>query len=85
MLLNELLKFTDNDHADYASLSIALTKMKEIATLLNENKKHAEESDEVLEVYRKVNPKIPDLVEPHRYFHFTKYKLFQEKTQRRRY
>jgi hypothetical protein len=73
MLLNELLKFTDSDHPDYASLSIALTKMKEIATLLNENKKHAEESDEVLEVYNKVNPKIPDLVEPHRFAEILKF------------
>lgn len=42
MLLRELLKHTDEKHADHANLQMALEKVKEINTLVNNRKRKDE-------------------------------------------
>lgn len=68
LLVQELLKYTPPEHIDYNDLVAALVSLRDIADLINESKRDAENLPEVLRVYNAVEPRITNLVEPHRRF-----------------
>lgn len=47
MLLNDLLKHTPPEHPDFASLTKALERTKQVADVMNEAKRHAESNTKV--------------------------------------
>eukprot|EP00026_Physarum_polycephalum_P000728 Phypoly_transcript_00729.p1 GENE.Phypoly_transcript_00729~~Phypoly_transcript_00729.p1 ORF type:complete len:1185 (+),score=285.31 Phypoly_transcript_00729:47-3601(+) len=66
LLLQDLLKYTTAKHADYAQLSKALQKMKDVADYVNERKREAENLTQVLAIQAKLTGKFENLAEPHR-------------------
>jgi len=66
LLLEELLKYTPHDHADFYNVSEGLQKLKEVAKLINESKRQNEEFQLLIDLHNKLKPKLKDFVEPHR-------------------
>ena len=64
LLLEELLKHTPEEHADYTQCVGALDQIKHVATELNEAKRTAELKLNTMERLRQLN--AVDLMEPHR-------------------
>lgn len=58
LLLQDLLKYTANTHADYAKLAVALKKMKNVADYVNERKREAENLTQVLAIQSKLTGKF---------------------------
>ncbi len=50
LLIREFLKFTPPDHPDYSNLSQALSKLQEVGSTINENKRKAENYNRVLQI-----------------------------------
>eukprot|EP00029_Vermamoeba_vermiformis_P001685 TRINITY_DN118_c1_g1_i2.p1 TRINITY_DN118_c1_g1~~TRINITY_DN118_c1_g1_i2.p1 ORF type:complete len:446 (-),score=91.32 TRINITY_DN118_c1_g1_i2:217-1554(-) len=65
LLLQELLKSTRKKHPDFKHLSAALTAVMQVASYINEQKKHYEETQLVYALQEKFVGKF-DLVAPHR-------------------
>lgn len=65
LLLQELLKSTRKKHPDFKHLSAALDAVKQVASYINEQKKHYEETQLVYALQEKFIGKF-DLVAPHR-------------------
>lgn len=61
-----MLKYTSRTHEDYEDIVLALMKMREVASEINEARREAEYFQELLKVYKRLSPKPPDLLEPHR-------------------
>eukprot|EP01117_Protostelium_nocturnum_P008257 TRINITY_DN2949_c0_g1_i2.p1 TRINITY_DN2949_c0_g1~~TRINITY_DN2949_c0_g1_i2.p1 ORF type:complete len:564 (+),score=206.30 TRINITY_DN2949_c0_g1_i2:98-1789(+) len=68
MLLEDLLKNTPENpmHRDRAELSEALMKMKDVAKMINDKKREAENFQVLVTLYNQLDPQIPDLCEAHR-------------------
>ncbi|GAM24874.1 hypothetical protein SAMD00019534_080490 [Acytostelium subglobosum LB1] len=66
MLLQDLVKFTNESHADYENLSVALKKMKDVAEYVNEKKREAENLIQVLKIQNNLVGMTENLAEPHR-------------------
>ncbi|EFA77564.1 pleckstrin domain-containing protein [Heterostelium album PN500] len=66
LLLQDLVKFTSDDHPDYDNLSVALKKMKDVAEYVNEKKREAENLNQVLNIQHSLVGKFDNLAEPHR-------------------
>lgn len=58
MLLEDLLKHTKPEHADYAALQQARDKMKEVADYVNDKKKEAENHTMLLSIQEKLTGKF---------------------------
>jgi hypothetical protein len=68
MLLEDLLRNTPKDHADYDDLATALAKVQEVADYVNEKKREAENVNQVLDVQARLTGMNKSLAEPHRRF-----------------
>jgi len=69
LLLQELVKHTWKDHADYQKLCEAWGKMQKTANYMNEKKKETENSFKVLEIKSKIDGNFEkELALPHRKF-----------------
>jgi len=69
MLLEDLLKHTPEDlDVDRQNIIEACSKMKSIATLINDKKREAENFSKIIEIYEMLDPKVTDLCEAHRQF-----------------
>jgi len=69
LLLQELVKHTWKDHADYQKLCEAWDKMQKTANYMNEKKKETENSFKVLEIKSKIDGTFEkDLTVPYRKF-----------------
>jgi len=58
MLLQELLKYTDEDHGDYNNLQSALVKVKELADKINQLCNEAENTTKILSAQRRISGKV---------------------------
>ena len=67
MLLNDLLKRTDEDHPDHPTIRKSVVEMSTIAMTVNNSKKSADASLKVLEIQNTVK-RCPQIVTPARYF-----------------
>lgn len=65
LLLQELVKNTQEEHSDLQNLKVALEKMKEISQYLNDRKHQAENLAKVIQIQNNLVNGIP-IVEPHR-------------------
>jgi hypothetical protein len=68
LLLQELLKFTEPAHVDYAGLQMATTKMREVADYVNERKREAENLAQVSLVAKLITGSSETIAAPHRRF-----------------
>lgn len=70
LLLQDLLKFTDEAHSDYIHLKFALQEISKLADEINERKRDKESHDKVLSIQNRIKSNVNDigLVEPHRRF-----------------
>eukprot|EP01104_Vermistella_antarctica_P015413 TRINITY_DN5063_c0_g1_i1.p1 TRINITY_DN5063_c0_g1~~TRINITY_DN5063_c0_g1_i1.p1 ORF type:complete len:1160 (-),score=325.37 TRINITY_DN5063_c0_g1_i1:17-3496(-) len=68
MLLQELLKRTDQAHVDYDDIASALSKMREIAFRVNEEKRNAESSARLASLQTQISGKLEQLAKPTRKF-----------------
>lgn len=68
MLLQELVKYTDEGHPDYVDINAALGKIKEIAAYLNEKKREAENREKIVEINEKISGLPAALPAPSRKF-----------------
>eukprot|EP00003_Mantamonas_plastica_P017024 TRINITY_DN2844_c0_g1_i10.p1 TRINITY_DN2844_c0_g1~~TRINITY_DN2844_c0_g1_i10.p1 ORF type:complete len:1160 (+),score=379.73 TRINITY_DN2844_c0_g1_i10:139-3480(+) len=70
LLLQDLLKFTDETHATWAKLTEALELIKEIADYINERKRQAENRDKVIQIQQMLSGdnKAPMLIDSNRLF-----------------
>jgi len=67
MLLADLVRNTPKEHVDYQDLEIGLSKMKEVASKINEKKRDSESMAKVFAIQRSlVGNKIPSLCIPSR-------------------
>ncbi|KYQ90529.1 pleckstrin (PH) domain-containing protein [Tieghemostelium lacteum] len=66
LLLQDLMKHTQETHTDYNDLTLALKKMKEVAEYVNEKKREAENLNQVLMIQNSLSGKFKNLAEPHR-------------------
>eukprot|EP00007_Cunea_sp_BSH-02190019_P001933 CAMPEP_0174240512 /NCGR_PEP_ID=MMETSP0417-20130205/19112_1 /TAXON_ID=242541 /ORGANISM="Mayorella sp, Strain BSH-02190019" /LENGTH=805 /DNA_ID=CAMNT_0015319609 /DNA_START=29 /DNA_END=2443 /DNA_ORIENTATION=+ len=67
LLLDNLLKYTPEDHPDYKDLSEAVTKVKDVANYVNEKAKEAENIQKVLNVRSQFQNQLDvKLAEAHR-------------------
>jgi hypothetical protein len=66
MLLEKLCTLTPHSHPDYAALTQAVKSFKELASVLNAKKKQLESYHELLKIYNLLEPRVTDLIQPHR-------------------
>eukprot|EP01102_Stenamoeba_stenopodia_P020878 TRINITY_DN8286_c0_g1_i1.p1 TRINITY_DN8286_c0_g1~~TRINITY_DN8286_c0_g1_i1.p1 ORF type:complete len:670 (+),score=210.29 TRINITY_DN8286_c0_g1_i1:111-2120(+) len=66
MLFQDLLKHTSSDHKDYKNLEKLITELQNVASLINERKRQAEQMEKVLTVQAKLVGDFASLVKPHR-------------------
>lgn len=65
LLLNELLKSTPSDHADYSDLQQALEGIRTIADTVNASKRHYENKERLVETAARFVGNV-QIIEPHR-------------------
>lgn len=68
LLLQELLKYTTDDHVDFDNLTKGLEKIKDVASYINETKRSAERGEIVLQKQMMIRGLDLNLVHPNRYF-----------------
>jgi len=68
MLLSDLSRSTPKDHPDFNNITLALEKMKNLTTFVNEQKREAESVQAIVSVQQRVRGKFPTLLTPHRKF-----------------
>lgn len=66
LLLQNLATTTPSTHPDHQNINTALTRIKEIADLINQRKKEFDSFNELLQVNQLIEPPIKDLIEPRR-------------------
>ena len=66
MLLEEVVKFTPEEHIDYKDLCTALETIKEIAQYINERKRESENMTKVIEIQTKIRGLNMIIVHPQR-------------------
>ncbi|KYQ92149.1 pleckstrin (PH) domain-containing protein [Tieghemostelium lacteum] len=69
LLLTEIIKNTDKESQDYANLNKALSKMKDLATEMNENRREAELLNSMYDIQLRLDgfkEKYGDFLLPHR-------------------
>lgn len=59
MLLEKLQKYTWNDHPDHEDISLAVKKLMDTATIMNEKKRDAEGARKVFEISKNITGKVP--------------------------
>merc|ERR1719230_119683 len=69
LLLQDLLETTPSDHEDYPNIKNALREMESLGDYINENKRHHEQINQILDIQAKLQ-KFPEetLVKPGRVF-----------------
>lgn len=67
LLLQELVKRSDEAQADFSTLSHALQRLRELANRINDRKRVNENTREVQRIHQQLDPPL-DLSEPHRQF-----------------
>jgi len=69
MLINDLIRNTNEDHPDYKPLNDALEKIKHITSYINEKKREAEDAFAMLQIHQTLHGKVPSsFIAPHRKF-----------------
>ncbi|PRP76763.1 hypothetical protein PROFUN_14888 [Planoprotostelium fungivorum] len=68
MLLEKLQKYTWKDHPDHEDISLAVKKLMDTATIMNEKKRDAEGARKVFEISKNMTGKVPVLLDAHRRF-----------------
>lgn len=68
LLLERIIKFTPETHADYRDLKVALMGVSEVADYVNKGIHEKESRLRVWEIQRMLVPTPPNLVEAHRHF-----------------
>lgn len=66
MFLEQLLKLTPESHADRQALQIALSKVSDAVSYVNEKKRMHDQELQVVSAYGKIDPPLDDLVQPGR-------------------
>ncbi len=67
LLLKEIVKFTDPSHPDYRSLTETIDTIKDLCSAINDAPKRLQEANEMLSVYKRLVPSLPDLIAPGRH------------------
>lgn len=60
LLLEDFLKHTPPNHLDFENVDAALKKVKDVAMLINEKKRQAEEFSILIDIFNRLDP--PDEV-----------------------
>ncbi|KAF2075041.1 hypothetical protein CYY_003651 [Polysphondylium violaceum] len=69
MLINDLIRNTNEDHPDFKPLTDALEKIKHITSYINEKKREAEDAFAMLQIHQTLHGKVPSsFIAPHRKF-----------------
>jgi len=66
LLLEELMKRTEESHPDYADLMKCLEEIKQIATLINQKKGEYQKQESVINIQLKFNPKTEAFIRENR-------------------
>eukprot|EP01103_Thecamoeba_quadrilineata_P012534 TRINITY_DN3255_c0_g1_i2.p1 TRINITY_DN3255_c0_g1~~TRINITY_DN3255_c0_g1_i2.p1 ORF type:complete len:674 (+),score=127.77 TRINITY_DN3255_c0_g1_i2:72-2093(+) len=79
MLLQELLKCTQASITEHADINEALSALKDVAILVNENKRKFEGLEKALETRKCISGLTLNLVQPHRFWYSLSLFLLQKK------
>ncbi|PRP81651.1 hypothetical protein PROFUN_01158 [Planoprotostelium fungivorum] len=66
LLLEDLIKNTPQDHADYVPLTLAVEKIRGIADHVNEEKRVSENIQQIMKIQDELAGDFENIVEPHR-------------------
>eukprot|EP01103_Thecamoeba_quadrilineata_P002494 TRINITY_DN12446_c0_g1_i1.p1 TRINITY_DN12446_c0_g1~~TRINITY_DN12446_c0_g1_i1.p1 ORF type:complete len:776 (+),score=181.15 TRINITY_DN12446_c0_g1_i1:136-2328(+) len=66
LLLQELFKYTSEEHVDYQNITAALADLKSVAATVNETRRKYEQMSKVVEIQQSISGNFMNLVEPHR-------------------
>ncbi|KAF2073224.1 hypothetical protein CYY_005451 [Polysphondylium violaceum] len=64
LLLEDLVKSTPSDHADFANIELAVKNLKKLTVQLNERKRDSENKLAIQDIYMKLVPPVQDILTP---------------------